>query len=420
MTTVLIGREGTHGLLARVGLVSAIDLSELAEAVARGGHEVTSSRDWEQLAAEAGPFDLVLCDAACSGDLPAAFDAPVIKVERVEDLDAERLQPLLALAVELAASTRRLRELESVVGGLRSGSAMVGRAPAMRRLQGAISRAADCDATVLIEGPRGAGKSLAARMIHLKSRRAEQSAVVHDCSTLSPEDLGRSIADGPRTSIILEDVDRLPANTQATLVKHLKERSTSRAPSLARLIATTSAHIPELVARGAFREDLFYRLHAFPIVVPGLHERADDIQLLADAILDAGVPASGRGHQGFTPAARILLESMTFPGHVAQLEAIVRRGQVLANGGPIDREHLVAPIAGAVQPAAATGATEQAQPEGSELTEDAIRPFEEEEKLLLGRALQATKGNVRRAAQLLGIGRATLYRKIQQYRLRLY
>lgn len=289
----------------------------------------------------------------------------------------------------------------------------------MRRLQGAISRAADCDATVLVEGPRGAGKSLAARMIHLKSRRAVQAAIVHDCGALSPEQLGRSLASGARTTVILEDVDRLPANTQATLVKHLKERSTSCAPTLVRLIATTAAHIPELVARGSFREDLFYRLHAFPIVVPGLQERTDDINLLADAILDAGVPASGRSHQGLTPAARVLLESMSYPNNVAQLEAIVRRGLVLANGGPIDREHLVA-SSPATPGAAPPRVDEQAPQDCPELTEDAIRPFEEEEKLLLGRALQATRGNVRRAAQLLGIGRATLYRKIQQYRLRLY
>ena len=288
-------------------------------------------------------------------------------------------------------------------------------------MQGAVARAADCDATVLIEGPVGSGKSLAARCIHLKSRRAEQPVIVKDCATLSSDELNKTIAAGKNTTLVLESVDQLPANAQSALVKHLKERSTSRAPSLVRLVATTSAHIPEMVARGAFREDLFYRLHAFPIVVPGLHERVDDIQALADAILDCGVPSSGRNHQGFTPAARMLLESMQWPGNVAQLEATIRRSEALAAGAPIDREHVLGPAAAtpATTGAPAAAAQSAPSPEG-ELTEDCIRPFEEEEKYLLGRALQATKGNVRRAAQLLGIGRATLYRKIQQYHLRLH
>ena len=133
---------------------------------------------------------------------------------------------------------------------------------------------------MLIEGPVGSGKSLAARAVHLKSRRADQPIVVKDCATLSADELNKTIAANTQTTLVLEAVDQLPANAQSALVKHLKERSTSRAPSLVRLIATTSAHIPELVARGAFREDLFYRLHAFPIMVPGLHERVDDIQAL--------------------------------------------------------------------------------------------------------------------------------------------
>ena len=423
MTTALIGREGTLGLRAKVGVVAAMDMAELAQVMTRGGHDVTQCRDWDTLMADAehAAFDLVLCDAVCSVAVPDVLDSPVVRVEHVDDLVRTGLLPLLALATELAAKSRRCRELEGVVEGLHSGSAMVGNTPVMRRLQAAVSRAADCDATVLVEGPRGSGKSLSARMIHLKSRRGKQAAIVCECAELQPDDLLASIATGAKTTLILEDVDRLSSNAQAALVKHLKERSTARAPSLVRLITTTSAHIPELVARGAFREDLFYRLHAFPLNVPGLHERTDDIQMLADAILDAGAPATGRGNRGFTPAARVLLESMAWPGNVAQLETVVRRGQVLANGGPIDREHLMAPAAaaaGIVAPAA--GAIEASSPDEAELTEDSIRPFEDEEKLVLGRALQATKGNVRRAAQLLGIGRATLYRKIQQYRLRLH
>jgi DNA-binding NtrC family response regulator len=411
MTSALIGKEGALRAHVRVGLVSKGGMARLAEAVSRVGHDATEWTDWQALVAGAGhaPVDLV-----------SIRQMPVVVVDDPDDLIGAALAPMLALAGELRAARSRCEELEHVVDGIRSGTAMVGKTPALRRLQAAVSRAADCDATVLIEGPKGSGKSLAARMIHLKSRRSSQPLIARDCETLSAEELQQAIADGAETTLILEDVDRLPAPAQSALVKHLKERSTSRTQTHVRLVATTSAHVPELVARGAFREDLFYRLHSLPVLVPGLHERTDDVVAIAESILEAGVAASGRNHQGLTPSARMLLESMTWPGNVAQLETTLRRSQVLAGGAMIDRDHLVGPSApGASAQPVPLKPAERIEDE-SELTEDAIRPFEEEEKFLLGRALQATKGNVRRAAQLLGIGRATLYRKIQQYRLRLH
>jgi len=426
MTIALIGKEDSVRAAARVGLVSSGSSEALAEAVAQAGHEATVYSSWTELAEDQanGPLDVVFCHEALAGDVPATVEAPILAIGEGTALDRDSLQGLLALATELATRSARLEALEHLVEGLRSGEALVGNTPVMRRLQSSVHRAAECDATVLIEGPVGSGKSLAARVVHLKSRRAGQSIVVKDCATLTADELSKAIQDCAETTLVLEAVDQLPSNAQSVLVKHLKERSSSRAPSLVRLIATTSAHIPELVARGAFREDLFYRLHTFPIMVPGLHERLDDVQALADAILDSGVNESGRSHAGFTAGARSLLENMQWPGNVAQLEAVVRRGEAIAAGGPVDREHLLAPAAAA--PAApsnagAAAATDQSHAASeAELTEDCIRPFEEEEKHLLGRALQATKGNVRRAAQLLGIGRATLYRKIQQYHLRLH
>ena len=423
MTSSLIGKNGTLRVRARVGLVSQEGMTELAQAIVGIGHDAFECTDWQSLATDAEqlPLDLIVCDEASLPTVPEGLAAPVVPVESHRELIGVGLGPMLTLAAELRECAARCDNLEHMVEGIRTGSAMLGNTPPMRRLQGAVSRAADCDATVLIEGPKGSGKSLAARMIHLKSRRAAQMLVVHDCAELSADGLLTAIQAGAHTTVILEDVDRLPTAAQAALVKHLKERSSSRQTQQVRLIATTAAHIPELVARGAFREDLFYRLHAFPVLVPGLHERTDDIAALSDFILDAGVAASGRNHQGFTPSARVLLESMSWPGNVAQLEATIRRSQVLAGGATIDREHLVSPNASSTQPAAPPSAVPSPNvSEEIELTEDAIRPFEEEEKFLLGRALQATKGNVRRAAQLLGIGRATLYRKIQQYRLRLH
>jgi DNA-binding NtrC family response regulator len=433
MTTALIGKQGAAATKARVAVVTAGGASGLAAGIARLDHEVTEFTGWSELAekAETTPFDLVLFDEDLAASIPGHLECPALAVSERGDvsrlgavstsLPDAALEPLLALAVELRTRMNRCAELEHLVEGIRSGSAMVGRSPVMRRLQSALSRAADCDASVLIEGPAGSGKSLAARMIHCKSRRSNRPIQTADCAEIDQDAITRLLDQARGTTLVLEDVDRLPANAQSVLVRHLKERAPARPEAgTTRLIVTTSAHLPELVARGAFREDLYYRLHAFPVVVPSLRERPDDVPLLAEAILASCAALGGRSSHGFTPAAVILLESMQWPGNVAQLETVVRRAQALAAGGPIDREHLVAPAQTTSSgPSGAPSTDVEVDSGDAELSEAAIRPFDEEEQRLLSRALRATKGNVRRAAQLLGIGRATLYRKIQQYRLRL-
>ncbi len=146
--------------------------------------------------------------------------------------------------------------------------------------------------------------------------------------------MARCLAEAQGSSIVCEQIDRLPNAAQAVLVRHLKERSAAT-ESAPRIIATTSAHLPELVARGAFREDLYYRLHTFPIVVPALRERSGDLALLAQSILE-GTVEPGRPTT-LTPAAMAMLENMTWPGNVAQLEAVLRRAQLAAGGNTIDR-----------------------------------------------------------------------------------
>jgi DNA-binding NtrC family response regulator len=434
MTTALIGKQGQFTTKARVALVSRGPVKHSVGAtIGRAGHEVLEFTDWSDFAAAAveSVMDLVIYDDDQADEVPRQLSVPSMQIgEHPSDSRASIgclslaqaeaiLDPLLRLVSELGRTAARCGELEHLVDGVRTGSALVGNSPVMRRLHGVLSRAADTDATVLIEGPRGSGKSLAARVIHCKSRRVDRKLAVVECADLAAEALTQALEQAKGSTLLLEDIDRLPAAAQSVLVRHLKERNSARAATAPRLISTTSAHLPELVARGAFREDLYYRLHAFPISVPALRERTEDVAMIAEAILDAASVPSGRASQGFTPAAVMLLESIPWPGNVTQLEAAVRRAQIVAGGGPIDREHLLAPQAApAAGSATAEGPVRTARPD-SDISEDSIRPFEEEEQELLSRALRATKGNVRRAAQLLGIGRATLYRKIQQYKLRL-
>jgi DNA-binding NtrC family response regulator len=431
MTTAFIGKTGPLTQKARVAVLARTDTTQLTALLTRAGHEAIEHAEWAALRthAEQGTIDLVFCDEALAAELPTDVGAPVIHVTdragaqssstvpavSLATLDAG-LDAYLALATLLSHNLTRVRELERIVDGLHTGTAMVGRSPVMRRLVSAIARAADCDATVLIEGPNGAGKSLAARMIHCKSRRSTRPLLVVASESATADTLTKSLAEGKGATLVLENIDQLPPPAQSVLVRSLKERSTAHGSNWPRIVATTAAHLPELVARGAFREDLFYRLHAMPIVVPALRERTDDIQLLAQSIAEASSSTTGRASQ-FTPAALMLLEAMTWPGNVSQLEATVRRALLQAGGGPIEREHIQPQSHPAQAPTPRQGP--QTNEPSEQPTEDSILPFEEEEQRMFSRALRATKGNVRRAAQLLGIGRATLYRKIQQYRLSL-
>ena len=328
------------------------------------------------------------------------------------DATPEILQSVVSLALSLAQARAQMAQLESVVDGIRDGSLLVGASPVMRRLQTGLSRAADNDMPVLIMGPRGSGKSLAARAIHCKSRRSNKPLHTLDCTHAAAEQVADAIARSANSTLLLEHVDRLVPPAQGVLVKHLKERNANSAP---RILVTSTSYLPELVARGAFREDLFYRLHAMPLSVPSLRERTGDLPLIAESILADLQGGASHATPGFTPAAIAQLESMNWPGNVTQLEHVVRNAFLRAAGQPIDKAHVAA---AQQQPEAAPVATAKVAVVDESLDESSIRPFEEVEKDVLSRALVATGGNVRRAAQLLGIGRATLYRKIQQFQLK--
>jgi DNA-binding NtrC family response regulator len=336
----------------------------------------------------------------------------------------EQVVATTALALGHQAMLRENRDMRRRLGLLESGEAVIGCSTANRRLVGVLARVAESSATVLIEGKIGSGKSLAARVIHMSGRRSQRPHVVEPGASLTPEQLEESLGTAQGGTLTLEDVDRLPAPTQSSLVRYLKERSPSGSVGQGldvRIIATTAAHLPELVARGQFREDLYYRLNVFPIVIPSLQERRDDIPLLANHFIEQSSQRTGLPNKGFTAAATILMEAHPWPENVAQLQNAVFRAHALANGGPVDRDHLLGPATGLQMDHVPRNIFESPPPddEDAPVREEDILPMETEEKRLLARALKATRGNVRRAAQLLRIGRATLYRKIQVYKLRL-
>ncbi len=322
---------------------------------------------------------------------------------------------------------RRVRALEARTQTSDEVPVLVGCSPAVRRLAGVISRAGMNDATVLVEGKPGVGKSLVAELVHRNGRRAKGPLVTLECEGMEEAELDSGLTRAEGGTLVIENVDRLVTRVQSKLVRFLKDSTSTAQPGREiRVVATTSARLAELTAKGAFREDLYYRLNMFPVVVPSLTERREDIPLLARHFVERSAQLEGLPDRGFTAGAMILLEAHPWPGNVTQLKLAVTRAHQLADGGAIDRVHLFGPSTGVHAPPNVRGLNDTVDPLDSEaeerdeeLSEDDIRPFQEEEKRLLARALRATRGNVRRAAQLLGIGRATLYRKIQIYQLRL-
>lgn len=424
---------------ARILVVSDSEKATgIVEALDQKGHDVQRTAAFDAETFDQTLFDIVFVEGDQvdhATEVVGSSRTPMVAIGEVAealnevcvgvvppDLDGPAMSLLVNLVMERSLLRQRCEELELLVNEVRNGSPFVGRSPVVRRLNGTLRRAADGDATVLIEGARGSGKSLAARLIHCKSRRGGNPIEVRSATSLSDaSQLEQALTAARETTLLIDDIEHLPATAQQALVHSLKRRSNASAETGARIIATTSVKLPELVARGKFREDLYYRLHAFPVVMPALRERLEDIPELVELMLDhCGLQSSCKPN-GVTADAISHLQSMSWSGNMTQLENVVRRAWLTASGEPVDVQHLEVASAPTASTADSTSTTAEdvGAEDQTELTEDSIRPFEEEEQRLLSRALRATGGNVRRAAQLLGIGRATLYRKIQQYRLRL-
>ena len=381
----------------------------------------------QRLRAEGSPSAIVMISSTADSALVVEAMKSGATDYLVKPLQLDRVMATVALAARAGRLERENRRLQRKLRDLQNGGELIGCTPPLRRLQGVLSRVADTDATVLIEGRQGSGKTLVAHLIHANGRRCHGPVISAFGDSLPEEAIDNALLAAHKGTLMIEDIDRLPTGAQSKLVRYLKEKK-PQVPGVectspdTRIVATTSARLPELVARGRFREDLFYRLNVFPIVVPSLQERRDDIALLAMHFLKVSSDTNEIPHKGFTASAMILLETHPWPGNVAQLQNAVFRAHVLAGNSSIDRQHLLGPSTGLSTDMPEVTQTRVNKPEAADSAapcEEDVLPFEEEEKRLLSHALKATKGNVRRAAQLLKIGRATLYRKIQVFKLNL-
>ena len=340
--------------------------------------------------------------------------------------DEEARQTAARLEAQIATLTREL-EVRSVV------RKVVGRSKEWKDVLAQATRVAQTETTVLLTGESGTGKEVVARYIHHASRRSTGPFIAINCAAL-PEHLleselfghERGAFTGAVTTkpgrieqaaggvLFLDEVGEMATSVQAKLLRALEEREFTRLGgnkvirAEVRLIAATNRNLHEAIERGAFREDLYYRLGVFEITLPPLRERAGDILELADAFLADIGENVGRPAAGIAPDAKEQLLAYSWPGNVRELRNAIERAVILADGGFIRSQHL--PVSGAGRPAAGLSGPGTTLPAGGVNMQDL-------EKSLVVSALTRARYNKTRAARLLGLTRAQLYSRIEKYGL---
>ncbi|HTT69735.1 MAG TPA: sigma-54 dependent transcriptional regulator [Anaeromyxobacteraceae bacterium] len=304
--------------------------------------------------------------------------------------------------------------------------------PAMREVLEAARDVAPTPTTALLLGESGTGKELLARFLHQHSQRPGAFVAVN-CAALPAELLESELfghergaftgaaerragrfEQAQRGTLLLDEVSELPLPLQAKLLRVLQEREVDRVggqrpiPVDVRIIATSNRDLGQMVERGLFRADLYYRLNVFPIVLPPLRERREDLPALAEALVLDAAAALGRRPPALDLAALAALLTHPFPGNVRELRNLLERALVRCRGPVIGPAHLHLHRAGPVAdlPAIAPGAEAPALP----------LHLGELERLAIGEALRRAGGNRTHAARLLGIGLRTLRNRLRTYR----
>ncbi|MCB1498257.1 MAG: sigma-54-dependent Fis family transcriptional regulator [Bauldia sp.] len=362
----------------------------------------------------------------------------------VKPATSERLQVSIENALKLGALESELQRIKRVAAGTLTFDDMVNRSPAMERVLGLARRAAVSQIPVLIEGEPGVGKELIARAIHGSGERKARAFLAFNCaaSLAGPFDtvlfghekgaLGGSgdrrsgkFRDAEKGTLLLDEVGTLPPAIQARLVRFLEdgeiEPPGARKPLRVdvRLIATTTRSLIDLVKEGRFREDLYYRMNVFPIRMPALRERREDIAELVRHFAARFAAEEGKAFvRGVSAEALELLLRYDWPGNVRQLENTVFRAVALAEGAwltPAEFPQVVHQVEGA---APLAGAGLRLVPEaGGEVAFDEagdVRPLAEVEARMIRLAITRYEGRMTEVARKLGIGRSTLYRKLKE------
>jgi len=304
---------------------------------------------------------------------------------------------------------------------------IVGSSEPLRRVLLQVSKVAPTDSTVLILGETGTGKELIARAIHKRSNRSGRAFIRVNCAAIPPSLIASELfghekaaftgatqrrvgrfESADRGTIFLDEVGDLPPETQIALLRVLQEREFERVggsqtvPVDVRVIAATNADLSAAVAEGSFRQDLFYRLNVFPIQIPALRERVDDIPLLVEYLIDRYAQAAGKKIESINKRTLDLFQNYDWPGNVRELQNVIERAVILSDGETfIVDETWLTPVT----------------PKASTTTAPLVANLMDHEKEMIENALREADGLISGptgAATKLGIPRQTLESKIRK------
>ena len=380
--------------------------------------------------------DLTAIMLSAHGDISTAVEA--VKSGAYHFLEKPPQLEDVLITLEKGLETRGLKR---TVSGLRrqagwrfAGIEIVGRSELMQKIVDLVDKVgASGGTTVLLRGESGVGKEVVAQAIHARSDRAEFPFLEINCTAL-PEALLESELFGhergaftdarerkqglmefaDRGTVLLDEIGDLPAGAQAKLLRFLETRTFKRLGGVrditvdVRIIASTNRDLEAAVRDGSFRRDLFFRLNVVPITIPPLRERPEDVMPLAKFLLDKLTTAMRRPARSFSREALTMLERYAWPGNVRELKNVIERAIILEDGPEVLPAHLPDELR--------PGMSALDLEPGYTLPAGGI-DLEMLERDLLRQALQRTRGNKTRAAELLGLTRDTLRYRIETYGL---
>lgn len=372
------------------------------------------------------------------GTVKTAVDA--LKYGAYDYLEKPFTPEMLLSAVNRCLEKKKLSmenmRLKQEIHALYSLDNMIGSSREMQKVFKLVGTVASTNSTVLITGESGTGKELVARAIHYNSARSEQPFMVVDCGAI-PENLMESemfghtkgsftgavateegiIETAQGGTVFLDEISNLPLSMQSKLLRLLQEKefrpvgSKKTVKSEVRFIAATNRDLMEMVREGAFREDFFYRLNVFPISLPPLRDRKEDIPALAYHFLNKYSTEIGRAVPHLSAEAMRKLIANDWPGNVRELENLIHRAVIVCEGATLKPEHVTMPLDEDFEIPATLDELKKVKKDLR------IKSIEELEKNFLMNALKRNKWNVSKTATDIGMQRTNLHALIKKYNI---
>ena len=423
---ILVAADGATGLsLARAGVDLVV--ADYMLPILNGVELVRRLRE-EKIAA---PTLIVSGEATVAVAVEAMKAGVLDFVQKPFDVDFFRAR--VAQALEMGRTARELAALKLKLSRRRKAELIIGVSPAIAEVRRLIGTVARTDVDVALSGETGTGKELAARAVHEHSLRSEKPFVVVDCAAM-PEPLlenelfgheagaytgadrhaGGLLAEADGGTLFVDEIGDMPLPLQAKLLRFLQTKEFRRVGASrqtrvdVRVVVATNRDLEADVARGLFRQDLFYRINVFPIRLPRLRDRAEDVPLLADHFLHPVARAMGRLVEGFTPDALAVLARQEWPGNVRQLENVVRRLVVMAGGPRIGASECEVVLGASPLPSA----SQREVAPFHQARAEALASFE---RAYLDGLLKTVGSNVAEAARRAGIDRKNLWLKLRRH-----